>query len=126
MSRTQQPSSGTGAWMPSPWFLAQVNHVLAAFSVVLFGALREWRVGWVLLGIVVVVAFKEFVADLTFLEHDTFRGSLTDFFFYLVGAWLGCLTVVHPWLGLVLIALVLIGLTLFDIWVEEGTATPYD
>lgn len=122
----RQPSHGTGAWTPSPWFLAQVNHLLAALSVVLFGALREYHVGWVLLGITIVAAFKEFVADLTFLEHDTFRGSLTDFFFYLVGAWLGCLAVVHPWVGLVLTALVLLGLTLFDIWTEEGTANPYD
>lgn len=87
------------AWKPSPWFLAEINHVLAAALLVLFADRLGWPAAWTVAAIVAVTALKEFWADLTWLEHDTFVGSLEDFASYMTGTFGVWLALAHPVAG---------------------------
>jgi len=112
-------------WSGSKGFLAQVNHLLGGAIIVLLaphaGLSPWWGVGILTLYAVV----KEFWADYdtlalpTFgwLERDTFLGSVVDFVFYEVGAWLAWLAL-HGhwwvWLATVIAVAVLLALTVVD------------
>ncbi len=71
---------------PSPEVAYQGVHALIGYGAVLTAALRlhHWTYGF--LAVLVFALVKEFVIDIFGKEHDSFRSSLKDFAFYLVGA----------------------------------------
>jgi len=115
MPQMKQPAPNTGNWTPSAWFLAQVNHFLASSTLVTLAAYEGWNPWWMVLSIAVASAFKEFVADLTFLEHDTASGSVQDFIFYQLGSLITRLAVWSLIPGVIAAAVVIVGLTVWDI-----------
>lgn len=99
-------------WNPSSWCLAQVNHVLAGALVLMVFAAHPWLA---LVLFTLIVGLKEFWADLTWLEHDSWAGSCIDFGAYMAGA-LGGL-VAPLWLpgAFVLVGGSILALTIWDI-----------
>ncbi len=71
---------------PSPEVAYQGVHGLIGYGAVLTAAFRfhHWTYGF--LAVLVFALVKEFVIDIFGKEHDSFRSSLKDFAFYMVGA----------------------------------------
>ncbi len=74
---------------PSPEVAYQGVHALIGYGVVLTAGfkLHHWVYG--LLAVLVFALVKEFIIDIFGTEHDSFRSSLKDFGFYMVGATVG-------------------------------------
>ena len=74
---------------PSPAVAYQGVHALIGYATVLTAAfkLHHWSYGFV--AVLVFALVKEFVIDIFGKEHDSFRFSLIDFMFYVVGAVIG-------------------------------------
>lgn len=113
------------SWSPSPWFLAEINHVLASAVIVLACAHQGWTPWWAVLGIALVTGVKEFWADLTWLEHDTLGGSAVDFLCYLLGALGTVLALSHVWAGVAVVGGTCLALTLIDILDQKLEESPY-
>lgn len=80
------------AWMSNPQYLAQVGHTLGGYALVFtVGAFTSWSgAAWVLLVGVLVAALKEFLFDVApWGEGDSWRDSLQDFAFYVLGGAVG-------------------------------------
>lgn len=112
-------------WTPSPWFLAQMNHLLAGCIILLASRVGGLDPAKTLCWLLLAAAFKEFVADLMFLEHDSFAGSLADFAFYALGGAGGWLACGSFWWGVALTVAVVLVLTAWDILAQRVTM-PYD
>lgn len=110
-------------WSPSVWFLAEVNHVLAASLIVLMSSRQGWSIPVVCLWMALAVAAKEFWADFTWLEHDTLAGSVTDFVCYMIGALGTWLALSHLWAGVAVVSVTILGLTVWDILVQHFPLT---
>lgn len=106
-------------WTPSAWYLAEVNHVLAASLVVMLADRQGWRIGVVVMWMTLAVALKEFWADLSWLEHDTVVGSVTDAICYMIGALGTWLSLYHLWWGVGVVSAAILGLTLWDILTQH-------
>lgn len=113
------------SWSPSAWFLAEVNHVLAAAVIVLACARQGWNPWYAVLGIALVTGLKEFWADLTWLEHDSVEGSVVDFVCYLVGAAGTMLALFHLWAGVTVVGGACLILTAIDILDQHLTGSPH-
>ena len=103
-------------WQPSLDFLACSAHIGWAAACV-EGAAHEKVPLWltVTLFLIFTVA-KEFWADLTWLEKDTFQGSCLDFITYVIGLALGIISSYWSfWLALPLGIALLITLLLLDV-----------
>lgn len=106
-------------WSPSAKFCASSAHVGWAASAML-GTLHHnvaWY--WCVTAFVVYAALKEFWADLTWLEHDSWQGSTLDFATYVVGIFVGIVGYYHYWLGLsagVVVLLILAALDYFGVF----------
>ena len=112
--RPRQPEPGTGFWTPSAWFLAQVNHALCGLF--LFAFLQAGVSVWVpVVGIMAWATVKEFILDLTVLEHDSFWGSMQDFLAYAGGVWTCWLATKFFATGAIFFGAGLLFLTLADI-----------
>lgn len=82
------------AWESNPQYLAQVGHFLGGLTVVfVVGAFFGHEAMWEALGIgLVTAAAKEFISDLLpapYGEGDSFKDSLMDFAFYVLGGLAG-------------------------------------
>ncbi len=79
---------------PSPEVAYQGVHALIGYGVVLTAAftLHHWRYGF--LALLAFALVKEFLIDIYGKEHDSFRSSLKDFVFYMVGATVGIIVAV--------------------------------
>lgn len=106
-------------WSPSPWFLAEVNHVLASCVIVLICARQGWSMWPVIAAMAVVCALKEFWADLSWLEHDTMAGSVTDYVSYMLGALGTWLALYHLWSGVAIVSITILALTVYDILAQN-------
>ena len=103
-------------WNPSPWFLAETNHLLAACIVIVLAAWKKKPL-FLTAGIFLVFAgLKEFWADFTWLEHDSVLGSTMDFVLYSIGLVSGLLATRWLWIGVALASAALLGLALWDIF----------
>lgn|SRR6185312_6069292 len=114
---TNPTNSGKGIWEPSPWYMAQVIHVLAGAFILFAGTTHGLSVGWLYASFFLVTALKEFALDTaSWFEGDTWGGSAWDFGCYQVGAIGGIVASCgHFWLGTVLTSsavLVLFGIDL--------------
>jgi hypothetical protein len=71
---------------PSPAVAYQGVHALIGYGVVLTAACiwHHWMYGFV--AVLLFALIKEFVIDMFGPEHDSFRSSLVDFIFYMLGA----------------------------------------
>lgn len=71
---------------PSPETAYQGVHALIGYGAVLTAAftVHHWWYGF--LAVLVFALVKEFLIDIFGKEHDSFRSSLKDFVFYMVGA----------------------------------------
>ncbi len=71
---------------PPPEVAYQGVHALIGYGAVLTAAFRfhHWTYGF--LALLVFALVKEFVIDIFGKEHDSFKSSLKDFAFYMVGA----------------------------------------
>src|SRR6185312_15710378 len=83
-------------WAPSPKFLATSLHIGWALAFTLAAQHAGWVAWQTTLAVSVWAVFKEYLADLTFLEHDTLRGTTLDAVAYEIGGGLG----VWGWLHL--------------------------
>lgn len=74
---------------PSPETAYQGVHALIGYGAVLTAAftVHHWRYGF--FAVLVFALVKEFLIDIFGKEHDSFRSSLKDFIFYMVGAGAG-------------------------------------
>jgi hypothetical protein len=79
---------------PSPNVAYQGVHALIGYGAVLTAAfkLHHWIYGF--LAVLVFGLIKEFVIDIFGKEHDSFRNSLEDFTFYIVGGGVGILVAI--------------------------------
>ena len=71
------------------------------------------------MGIALVVAIKEFIGDTYILEHDTFQGDVTDWFFYQCGAGAATLTIFFFWPGVIVGSLLITAMAFYDL-ISEG------
>ena len=111
----QQPSPNSGKWVPSPFFLANMTHLLGAALVTITAAYKGMPLPWIIVGVIVFALLKEFIADMTFLESDTFAGSLEDFTGYMTGLFLAVLAT-YTLAGAVVVAGVIIaGMVIWDV-----------
>jgi hypothetical protein len=78
---------------PSPAVAYQGVHALIGYGVVLTSArtLHHWTYG--LIAVLLFALVKEFVIDIFGPEHDSFRSSVVDFVFYMLGAGVGSIIV---------------------------------
>ncbi len=76
---------------PSPESAYQGVHALIGYGVVLTAAYAAHRWIYGFLAVLVFALLKEFVIDIFGKEHDSFRSSLKDFVFYMIGAAVGIL-----------------------------------
>jgi hypothetical protein len=86
-------------WTPSSTFCASSAHMGWGSAIWLLGLHAGFSSVWLFLAYVAGTAFKEFVADLTFLEQDSFAGSCLDFLTYQVGMGLGVVAFYWTWPG---------------------------
>lgn len=102
-------------WNPSPGFLASSAHIGWATAVVLAG-LHQGVQPWLLASLFGFFALvKEYWADLTWLEHDTVKGSTLDFVTYMLGLGLGNVSwFLSFWLALVLASIALVSMVVLD------------
>ena len=120
------PSSQSGFWSPSPWYLAQTVHVLAGAVVMLAAHLHGWDVG-LTGGIFLAVAFfKEFLIDISPFEGDTWWGSALDFACYTVGVFGGVLATLHFWWGVGMAAGAIALLFAVDLYRNADWSLPCD
>ncbi len=79
---------------PSPELAYQGVHALIGYGAVLTAAfsLRHWSYGFI--AVLIVALVKEFIIDIFGKEHDSFRSSLKDFTFYMIGAGVGIVVAV--------------------------------
>ena len=83
------------SWSPSAEYCAQSAHYLAGALVVLAAEQHGLSLFWTAIVFISVTAFKEFVADMTFWEHDTLAGSALDWTCYQLGLLAGLLALCH-------------------------------
>lgn len=102
-------------WTPSPKFLAGSCHIGWACS---YGIIFKPNLYPYYITVIIFVAytlFKEYVADLTFLEQDTFLGSTFDALTYTIGYLIGLIALyINIYLGLGATVGVMILLTYLD------------
>lgn len=74
---------------PSPEVAYQAVHALIGYGAVLTAAFRfhHWTYGF--LAVLAFALVKEFLIDIFGKEHDSFKSSLKDLTFYMVGATAG-------------------------------------
>ncbi len=110
-----------GLWIGSPWFLAQMTHVLAGSGFLFaFSGTHGW-LPWLCAVIVFVWSIvKEFVVDLSPFEEDSVMGSVQDAMFYNTGGGCGWLGVIGWfWGGVGGIVVTTIVLFLIDLWNQK-------
>lgn len=117
------PPPNSTRWTPSAAYLARAVHLLAGALLVMLDAAHGAYPWYAVFGVMVGAAIKEFTLDIYVIEHDSFAGSLEDWFFYVVGAVLAVLALVYLWAG-VLVGSVLLALMAFYDWASDGE--PYD
>ena len=76
---------------PSANVAYQGVHALIGYGAVLTAAFKLHHAKWGFLAVLVFALIKEFIIDIFGAEHDSFKSSLQDFTFYMVGAALGIL-----------------------------------
>lgn len=102
-------------WVPSAWFLAEVNHILASSVIVLICS-RQRCIMWQVVAMIAIVALaKEFWMDRTWLEHESLAGSVTDFVAYMVGALGTWWALSYLWWGVGLVGGSILLLTVWDV-----------
>jgi hypothetical protein len=74
---------------PSPKVAYQGVHALIGYGAVVTAALKLHHAAWGFLAVLVFALIKEFIIDIFGAEHDSFKSSLQDFTFYMVGAVVG-------------------------------------
>ena len=74
---------------PSPNVAYQGVHALIGYGVVVTAAFKLYHAGWGFLAVLVFALVKEFIVDIFGPEHDSFKSSLLDFTFYMIGAAVG-------------------------------------
>jgi hypothetical protein len=79
---------------PSPAVAYQGVHALIGYGVVLTSAYiwHRWMYGFV--AVLLFALVKEFLIDMFGPERDSFRSSLVDFIFYMLGAGVGAVVAI--------------------------------
>ena len=120
------PGRPGGFWQPSPWYLAQVVHVLAGAAVLLAAHVRGWNVYTSVAIFLAVAAFKEFAIDTSPFEKDSWLGSAQDFAAYAAGACAGLVAGFAFWEGAALAGGTILILFVTDLVRNADWSLPYD
>jgi hypothetical protein len=102
-------------WTPSPKFLAGSAHIGWAAAAMLAARHHGVDTFAAVLAFTAYALFKEFVADETFLERDSFAGSALDFVTYEIGVVLGLLAFGHFWIGVAVAVVLLLAMLALDV-----------
>lgn len=122
-ARLGNPGPGSGGfWNPSPWYLAQVVHVLAGPAILFAGIHHGWSVAWVAGVFLAVTAVKEFVVDVSPFEGDSWWGSTQDWLCYAAGMGGSLLALAWFWVGVAMVGCTVAGLFGMDLWKQRHGA----
>ncbi len=87
----------TNVWMTDATVIAQINHVLASYAIILTVnrfTRKQWIVNLTSVLMALYALLKEFWFDATYeIPHQTFKDNMLDFSMYSVGILLALLVV---------------------------------